>query len=85
VESTAQRRPRGLGGPQKLISPLRLPSVNETPNPKTSRFAANPDGSAAVVVFNMGTVAADYEVTIGTQAIDANIPGQALQTILLKP
>jgi glucosylceramidase len=47
--------------------------------------ATNLDGSAAVVVFNMGTVAADYEITIGTQAIDANIPGQALQTILLKP
>jgi glucosylceramidase len=47
--------------------------------------ATNLDGTAAVVVFNMGTAAADYEITIGGQTIDANIPGQTLQTIALKP
>jgi glucosylceramidase len=47
--------------------------------------AANPDGSAAVVVFNMGTTPVAYEITISGQAIDMNIGAQTLQTIVLKP
>ena len=44
----------------------------------------NPDGSTALVVFNLTEEDLIYEVEHGEETISIAIPGQALQSIVLK-
>lgn len=44
----------------------------------------NPDGSTAIVVFNLTEEDLIYEVVEGSTSIPVSIPGQALQTIVLR-
>ncbi len=45
--------------------------------------AKNPDGSIAVVVFNEGETAKQFDVTLGDQTKKMSIPAQAIQTITI--
>ncbi len=46
--------------------------------------AQNPDASLAVVLFNETGKAIDYSISLGSQAVDGTIAGQAVQTLVLK-
>ena len=45
--------------------------------------AKNPDGSIAVVIFNQDSEAKNFNLTLNDSAIDIQISGQAIQTIII--
>jgi O-glycosyl hydrolase len=45
--------------------------------------AVNPDSSVAVAVLNMTAAPVSYQLTVANQAIDIEIPADALQTVVL--
>ena len=45
--------------------------------------AKNLDGSIVVIVFNQGSEAKNFNLTLNESTIDIQISGQAIQTILI--
>ena len=45
--------------------------------------AKNPDGSIAVIIFNQGSEAKNFNLTLNESATDIQISGQAIQTIII--
>jgi glucosylceramidase len=71
-----------LGHFSKFIRPgaRRVSAVSSRSTLQTTAFL-NVDGRLAVVVMNEGEQALDYQLQIGDQALDLQIPAHAIQTI----
>jgi glucosylceramidase len=64
-----------------------MPGGDNTTTAAQTFFATaghNADGTTAVVIFNSGTAAVPYTVTISGQSVTGSIPAQAIQTLVLQ-
>lgn len=69
----------------KYIRPeAKVIGIDKTDEALQVAAAQNPDGSIAVLIFNEGETAKNFELILGEKTKDIHISAQALQTIILK-